>query len=130
MFSKESGNETPDKIAEFNMIIMLQEKKEQQVAQIKAAIDKVVAVGPDFLSNKIPAEKMAHTMINAVRDYVKQAEEENNLRPQSGEAEELQGVLQELNGCGSGFLAQRCDAACVARTITYVLGEFSDPAKV
>jgi len=101
-----------------------------QVSQIRAAINKVVAVGPDFLANKIPAEKMAHTMVKAVRDYARQAEKEAGIRPESNEALELLGVLQEINGCGSGFLAQQCDAACVARTITYILDEFPEEESV
>lgn len=40
------------------------------------------------------------------------------------EAERLHEVLRELYGCGTGFQADRCDAACVARTITYMVDEF------
>lgn len=101
-----------------------------QVLQIRAAIGKVVQVGPDFLAKKIPAENMADTMVKAVDDYIKQAQQEGNIHPKSDEARELQGVLQEIAGCGSGYLAQRCDAACVARTITYIVDEFSDKAQV
>jgi len=99
---------------------------DRQVSQIREAISKVVAVGPDFLSKKIPADKMAHTMVKAVDDYAKKANQEGTLRPASNEARELLGVLQEIEGCGSGFLADRCDADCVARTITYILDEFSE----
>lgn len=104
---------------------MSEQNKDQQVSQIKEAIAKVVAVGPDFLAKKIAAPKMAHTMINAVEDYAKQAKEAGGTQPRSSEARELTQVLQEIMGCGSGFLADRCDSACVARTITYLVNEFS-----
>lgn len=100
---------------------------DKQVAQIKDAINKVVTTGPDFLENKIPPEEMAHTMIQAVKDYAKTARENNMEKPESREAEELLPVLNEIYGCGSGFLADRCDADCVARTIDYLVKEF--PAK-
>ncbi len=108
---------------------MSAENKQVQVSQMRAAIDKVVAIGPDFLAKKIPAGKMAHTMVKAVEDYTEQAKKEGNSHPQSNEARELQEVLQEIAGCGSGFLADRCDADCVARTISYLVDEFSDKAK-
>lgn len=104
---------------------MTEKHEDTQVAQMKEAIKKIVSVGPDFLAKKIPAEKMAHTMIRAVEDYATKAKEENNLQPKSYEARELQDTLREILGCGSGFLDQRCDADCVARTITYIVDEFS-----
>lgn len=112
------------------MKIMSDKNIDTQVSQIRDAINKVVAAGPDFLANKIPAEKMAHTMVKAVEDYAKQAQQEGNLRPKSNEAQDLLGVLQEIQGCGSGFLADRCDAACVARTITYIVNEFPEEESV
>lgn len=96
-----------------------------QVAQMKDVISKVVAIGPDFLDKKITADKMAHTMIDTVQEYAKRAEKEGTLKPKSNEAEELMSVLQELLGCGSGYLEQRCDAACVARTMTSMVNEFA-----
>lgn len=101
-----------------------------QVSQIRAAISKVVAVGPEFLARKLPADEMAHTMVRAVEQYVQQAQKEGTIHPKSNEARELQGVLQELEGCGSGFLEQRCDRDCVARTITYIINEFPEEASL
>lgn len=106
------------------------EFNDDQVSQIRAAISKVVAAGPDFLAKKIPAEKMAHTMIKAVEDYAKQNGKGSHVHPKSNEARELLNVLDEVEGCGSGFLAQRCDADCVARTITYLLHEYPNKASV
>lgn len=100
------------------------EDKDAQIKQIKSAIHKVVEIGPTFLSDKITADEMAHTMITAVKNYAEEAEKADQLKPKSDEAEELTEVLQEIMGCASGYLAQRCDAACVARTITYLVNEF------
>lgn len=105
---------------------MKNEIQQEQLAQIKSAIKKVVTAGPDFLAHKIPAEKMADTMVKAVDAYAKQAETGGYIRPESTEAEDLMEVLLELKGCGSGFLVNRCDADCVARTITYMVGEFQN----
>jgi len=116
IFRKFDGNKNCQKMSTQN----------NQIAQIRSAIQKVVAVGPDFLNHKIAADEMAHTMVKAVDDYVALAQKEGSLQPQSNEAEELQGVLSELKGCGSGFLADRCDDACVARTITYMVNEFGE----
>ena len=41
---------------------------------------------------------------------------------------ELRAVFSEIYGCGSGYLADRCDSDCVARTMVQILGEFSGPA--
>lgn len=100
---------------------MSEKIKDSQLAQMQHAIKKVVAQGPDFLAKKIPAEVMAQTMIQAVEDYIREAEKQGHLQPQSEKALELQEVLRELKGCGSGFLADRCDADCVARTINYIV---------
>lgn len=104
---------------------MLQDKNKIQISQLHAAIQKIVAIAPDFLSKKIPAEKMADTMIKAVQGYAVEAEKEGFTKPQTEEAVELYEVLEEILGCGSGFLENRCDSACVARTITGVVKEFS-----
>ncbi|MCO5267704.1 MAG: hypothetical protein M9897_02270 [Brumimicrobium sp.] len=95
-----------------------------QIKDMQDAISKVVTISPEFLSHKISATQMAHTMIQAVEEYEKKAKQDGSLYPQSSEAEELLAILAELNGCGSGFLADRCDAACVARTITYVANKY------
>ncbi len=96
-----------------------------QVQRMHAAIDKVVAVGPGFLHGEVDVQRMTDTMIGAVRDY---AEQERTAGgdglPHGAEAERLHEVLRELLGCGSGFQARRCDAACVARTITFMVHEF------
>lgn len=96
-----------------------------QAGRMRAAIDKAVAAGPGFLRGDVDADHMAHTMVNAVRSY---AEEEQAAGrgevPMDAEAEDLQEVLAELMTCGSGYLAGRCDADCVARTMTQMVHEF------
>lgn len=104
---------------------MSEKIKDTQVSQMQKAIHKVVAIGLDFLSNKISAEDMTHTMVRAVKDYIELAEKEGYPKPQSEEAMELHQILGELYGCGSGYLANRCDADCVARTIQYMVENFS-----
>lgn len=96
-----------------------------QVGRMRAAIDRAVAVGPGFLHGDIDADCMANTMVGAVRDYTEQERAAGgNGVPQGTQARELQQVLAELMACGSGYLAGRCDAACVARTMTQMVGEF------
>lgn len=96
-----------------------------QVGRMRAAIGAVVAVGPRFLKGDLDANHMANTMVHAVNNYVEQERATNSAGgAQNTEARELDGVLRELLGCGSGYLAGRCDAACVARTITEVVREF------
>ncbi|MBC6942765.1 MAG: hypothetical protein DWB45_08585 [Xanthomonadales bacterium] len=96
-----------------------------QVQRMREAIAQVVTLGPRFLDGGTDADHMAHTMVDAVRRY---AQQEHDLgydgAPHSVEATQLQQVLAELMACGSGYLAQRCDAACVARTINYMVHEF------
>lgn len=96
-----------------------------QAGRMRAAVDQAVAIGPSFLRGEIDADQMANTMIRAVRGY---AEHERTAggdgRPHDPEAIALQRVLSELLGCGSGYLAGQCDADCVARTMTYMVGEF------
>lgn len=96
-----------------------------QVKEMRNAINKVVAIGPDFLSHKISADDMANTMVAAVKDY---RDKDNITQPKTEEGEALREVLQELMNCGSGFLENRCDAACVARTIDYMVKEFPQEA--
>lgn len=96
-----------------------------QLARMHAAIGDVVAAGPGFLRGDHDADQMANTMVAAVRRYIEQENAAGGGAPQSREAQALQGVLAELMGCGSGYLAGRCDAACVARTITRMVHEFA-----
>jgi len=99
-----------------------------QVARMRTAIGQAVATGPAFLRGEVDADHMAHAMVSAVRGY---AEAERTAgsdgRPRGQEAAELQQVLAELMGCGSGYLAGRCDGACVARTMTAMVREFGQP---
>lgn len=101
-------------------------ENDNQLSEIKKAIDKVVFAGPGFLDKKISATEMAHTMIGAVEDYAKFAEKHKLTKAKTEEAQELLFVLQEILGCGSGFLDKRCDADCVARTVNYVVNEFGE----
>lgn len=94
-----------------------------QTELMRAAIDQVVAVGPGFLRGDIDADRMAAIMLRAVSGYTDQ-ERADPQRPPDAEARALHHVLAELRVCGSGYLAGRCDAACVARTITEVVREF------
>lgn len=96
-----------------------------QDRRMRAAIDQAVALGPSFLRGGIDADHMAQTMVRAVQDYIEQERiAGGDGRPHDAEARELQGILSELLGCGSGYLAGQCDAACVARTMTQMVGEF------
>lgn len=96
-----------------------------QVGRMRAAVDRAVAVGPGFLRGDIDADRMANTMVQSVRDYVQQEQASgSDGTPQGTAAQALQPVLAELMGCGSGYLAGRCDAACVARTMTEIVREF------
>lgn len=96
-----------------------------QAGRMRAAVDQAVSVGPGFLRGDLDADLMANTMVLAVRNYVEQerAAGGHNM-PQSAEAQALQDALAELMTCGSGYLAGRCDAACVARTMTQMVREF------
>lgn len=96
-----------------------------QVTRMRAAINKAVAIGPDFLHGKVNADHMANTMVHAVQEYTKeeQAAGSDGI-PRGQEAQQLQQVLVELMTCGSGYLAGRCDAACVGRTMTEMVHEF------
>lgn len=96
-----------------------------QAERMMAAVDQAVAVGPGFLRGDTDADHMANTMVHAVHHYVEQERAAgSDGTPHGAEAERLQGVLAELMGCGSGYLAGRCDAACVARTMTEMVREF------
>lgn len=100
-----------------------------QVGRMRAAIDKAVTVGPGFLRGDVDANHMANTMVGAVRGYVEQERAAGSDGvPHDAQARQLQNVLAELMTCGSGFLAGRCDAACVARTMTQMVHEFTPQA--
>ncbi len=100
--------------------------KYDPILEMKTTIRKAVAEGPQFLAEKIPAEKMAQNMIDAVDEFYGKARKKGGLPDGGQETQALLNVLLELKGCGSGFLAQRCDSACVARTVTSVMNEFSE----
>lgn len=96
-----------------------------QITEMRAAIDRAVAIGPSFLRGDVDADHMANTMVDAVRTYASAARVNGSGgTPESAEARALQSVLAELATCGSGYLAGRCDAACVARTMTQIVREF------
>ncbi len=96
-----------------------------QAGRMRAAIGKAVVVGPGFLRGDVNADHMANTMVAAVRTYVDEERAAGgDGRPKDREAGELQNVLAELMACGSGYLAGRCDAACVGRTMTQMVDEF------
>lgn len=100
-----------------------------QVGRMRAAIGRAVAVGPKFLSGAMDADHMANTMVAAVNNYLEQERAAGgDGTPHSAEARELQDTLAELMTCGSGYLTGRCDAACVARTMTQMVRAFSAPS--
>ena len=97
-----------------------------QIARMRAAIEQAVAVAPGFLRGDVDADQMAKTMVHAVHSYVQQEQATgSDGAPHNAEAQALQGTLAELKACGSGYLARRCDAACVARTMTEMVREFA-----
>ncbi|HMN22396.1 MAG TPA: hypothetical protein PKA16_13510 [Ottowia sp.] len=78
-----------------------------QAAHMRAAIHGAVALAPQFLRGELAAEKMAQAMIDAARQGSQPVP-----GAASGESDDhLRHVLAELYGCGSGYLAGRCDAA-------------------
>lgn len=98
-----------------------------QAERMRAAVDQAVAVGPGFLRGDTGADQMANTMVHAVRHYVEQERAAgSDGTPHGAEAQRLQGILAELMGCGSGYLAGQCDAACVALTMTEMVREFGE----
>lgn len=100
-----------------------------QAARMRAAVDKTVAFAPDFLAGRTDADHMANTMVAAVRTYVDEDRAAGfDGQPRDTEARELYGTLAELMTCGSGYLAGRCDSACVARTMTQMVREFGPHA--
>lgn len=109
-----------------------------QAQRMQQALVPVVQVGPDFLAGRKDAVAMAHTMIDAVQGFVDGERARQNgqasdvddepTAPTTRTPQELEQALMEIYGCGSGFLADRCDAACVARTMTQIVAEFGDLA--
>lgn len=100
-------------------------KPATQADRMRAAIHQAVTIGPSFLRGDINADQMANMMVKAVRGYAEQEQAAGgNGVPHGAEVQQLQNVLAELMGCGSGYLAGRCDAACVARTMTQMVHEF------
>ncbi|MEB2348571.1 MAG: hypothetical protein OZ923_08145 [Comamonadaceae bacterium] len=84
----------------------------RQAERLRSAIHVATAAAPEFLQHRMPAEDMAHTMVGAVRGYVEREQAAGrDGTPEDEEALHLQHALQELYACGSGYLAQRCDAA-------------------
>lgn len=79
-------------------------------ARMRAAIGEAVDIAPQFLRGEIDADRMAHTMVDAVRRYTLH-EQGKGGAPQGAEGGPLREALAELMGCGSGYLAGRCDAA-------------------
>lgn len=92
------------------------------LAHMHAALGQAlaVAVAPSFLRGEVDAGHMANTMVAAARQGLQAGA---SLEPPA-QARALGAALHELQVCGSGYLAGRCDGACVARTMTAMLREF------
>ena len=109
-----------------------------QTQRMQAALSPVLVIGPDFLAGRLDADNMAHTMVRAVQEYAngERARQQASVRPDEvpaptsvhRTAQELQAALAEIYTCGSGYLADRCDSDCVARTMAQIMGEFGDLA--
>jgi hypothetical protein len=109
-----------------------------QTQRMQAALSPVLVIGPDFLAGRLDADDMAHTMVRAVQAYAhgERARQQGSVRPDEDPApasmsralQELQAALAEIYTCGSGYLADRCDSDCVARTMVQIMGEFGDLA--
>jgi hypothetical protein len=105
---------------------------------MRAALSPVLAIGPDFLAGRLHADDMAQTMVRAVQQYsdserVRQhagvGPDEDRAGDSTSQAtQELHAALAEIYTCGSGYLADRCDSDCVARTMMQIMGEFGDLA--
>lgn len=96
-----------------------------QAARMRAAIEQAVALGPGFLRGDVDADHMANAMVRAVHNYT----EQERATGGDGVSRGAEGTaLAELMACGSGYLAGRCDAACVARTMTQMVREFGGHA--
>ena len=96
-----------------------------QLAVMKSAVESGVKLGPHFLAGEIDADTMATSMVEAVEDYVAAAKSAGYEQIPAGvEYQHFGMALQELITCGGGYLAGRCDADCVARTMTHMMREF------
>lgn len=99
-----------------------------QLEQMQTAVDSGVKLGPRFLAGEVDADEMAKSMVAAVEGYVAAAKSDGfELLPDGREYAHLGMALQELIACGGGYLAGRCDADCVARTMTQMTREFPAP---
>jgi hypothetical protein len=97
-----------------------------QAGRMRAAVEQTLAIAPSFLRGDVDADHMAKTMVHAVHQYVEQERAAgSDAPPGDAEVEALQAALTELMACGSGYLADRCDAACVARTMTEMVHQFA-----
>ncbi len=98
-----------------------------QLERMRATVRRAVSIGPRFLRGEIDADRMANTMVSAVEDFAA-AERETGAaaRAHGEEAEVLLEVIRELRACGSGYLAGRCDGACVGRTMRALVDEFGE----
>lgn len=90
------------------------------LAHMHAALGQALAVAVAFLRGEVDAGHMANTMVAAARQGLQAGA---SLEPPA-QARALGAALHELQVCGSGYLAGRCDGACVARTMTAMLREF------
>lgn len=113
---------------------------DERTLRMRAALSPVLALGPEFLSGRRDADAMAHTMVRTVQEFVlderahqqaeRPAEPGRSPGPASRATQELEAALTEIYTCGSGYLADRCDSACVARTMTQLLDEFGSSDRV
>ena len=109
-----------------------------QAQRMIAALSPVLVIGPEFLAGRVNADDMAHTMVRAVEAYAngERGRQQAGVVPDEDSAPasvpravpELEAALAEVYGCGSGYLAHRCDSDCVARTMVQIMGEFGDLA--
>jgi hypothetical protein len=101
-----------------------------------AALSPVLEIGPAFLAGGLNADAMATTMVRAVREYSDGgrgrqhagARPDDEGAPTGTSIEALHAALAEIYTCGSGYLAGRCEADCVARTMAQIMREFGDLA--
>ena len=111
---------------------------EEQAQRIQAALSPVLVIGPEFLADRVDAEDMAHSMVRTVQACALdvQTRQQNGVQPDEDSApasvrraaQEFHAALAEIYTCGSGYLADRCDSDCVARTMVQIMGEFGDLA--
>jgi hypothetical protein len=113
-----------------------------QAQRMQAALSPVLVIGPDFLAGRLDADAMAQAMVRAVQGYAdgEQARQRAGVQPDEDRAladegartpagkaaQELHAALAEIYTCGSGYLANRCDSDCVARTMAQLMREFGD----